>query len=180
MNSEISVIRLRKDDVVFHFYDSEYKVKKSVVKGLLTQLIDLNKSIPTLENGEINWDKIAPGTPFTAQIDGALCVGEIQKEDGEIYLCQNKQNGNECDDKLGYKYSWTIEDGSFNGIAGCGVNFISFRKNSKQTEDNEVQDLNSLCGFDFKIYGGCVKIGCQGISNTKIKELAELIDASTK
>lgn len=33
---------------------------------------------------------------------------KIQVEDGTVYICQNFKDGFECQDKLGYKYSWLI------------------------------------------------------------------------
>lgn len=32
--------------------------------------------------------------------------------DGDIYICQNERNGAGAEDKLGYKYSWWIKNGS--------------------------------------------------------------------
>ena len=52
------------------------------------------------------------GKKFTAEIQGVSVSGKIQFESGKFYLCQNEKNGASCSDKLGYKFSWTIGDGS--------------------------------------------------------------------
>ncbi len=69
-------------------------------------------------------DDLKDGMSFTAEIDGTKCSGKISIQGNEnIYLCQNEQDGSECDDKKGYKYSWLIcygddefESGNFDVI----------------------------------------------------------------
>lgn len=48
------------------------------------------------------------GQYFSANISGTWCKGKVQVDKGRVYLCQNKMNGYECSDKLGYKYSFLI------------------------------------------------------------------------
>ena len=50
------------------------------------------------------------GQRFRAKINGTPCEGRIKVEDREVYLCQDKEDGIDCRDKLGYKYSWKISD----------------------------------------------------------------------
>jgi len=61
---------------------------------------------------EIKWDEIPVGTLFRAYIRGKKVSGKIQKEDDIIFLCQDEEHGLECNDKLGFQYSYTINDGS--------------------------------------------------------------------
>lgn len=49
------------------------------------------------------------GDKFIATIDSKKKVeGVIQIQNGDVYLCQNKCDGTDCKNKLGYKYSWII------------------------------------------------------------------------
>lgn len=52
------------------------------------------------------------GKKFKANIYNIPVEGRIQVEEGSIYLCQNVKDGADCEDKLGFKCSWHIEDGS--------------------------------------------------------------------
>lgn len=61
------------------------------------------------------------GRRFRAKIDGTPCEGKIRVEDGCAYLCQNEENGTDCDDKLGYKYSWVVRDGSHEELVSRDV-----------------------------------------------------------
>ena len=48
------------------------------------------------------------GRPFRCKIDGTQCEGRITVEDEKAYLCQNKCDGFDCEDKQGFLYSWGI------------------------------------------------------------------------
>lgn len=48
------------------------------------------------------------GRLFRAKIRCVECEGKIRVEDGEVYLCQDKQNGISCRYQFGYKYSWKL------------------------------------------------------------------------
>ena len=52
------------------------------------------------------------GFCFKASIKRLTCEGKIQVENGYVYLCQNIIDGAVCHDRLGFKYSWCIIDGS--------------------------------------------------------------------
>ena len=52
------------------------------------------------------------GKNFTAEIEGVSVNGRIQFERDNFYLCQNEKNGSACSDKLGYKFSWVVCNGS--------------------------------------------------------------------
>lgn len=52
------------------------------------------------------------GKKFKANINDLPAEGRIQVEEGSIYLCQDARSGSSCEDKLGFKYSWCIGDGS--------------------------------------------------------------------
>lgn len=58
---------------------------------------------------------------FKAIIRTTPVEGRIQLEDGKYYLCQNERAGASCSDKLGYKFSWSVESGSVKHLLGNGV-----------------------------------------------------------
>lgn len=45
------------------------------------------------------------GRRFRCKITGTPVEGRVRVEGDRVYLCQNKHDGNDADDKLGYKYS---------------------------------------------------------------------------
>jgi len=55
---------------------------------------------------------VKSGTEFTAKIERTEVTGKIQFEYGSYFLCQNKKNGTDCKNKLGYRYSWIVSDGT--------------------------------------------------------------------
>ena len=61
------------------------------------------------------------GRKFSAKIEGTYVEGLIRVEDGRAYLCQNKVNGCNCDDKVGYRFSWQVWDGSIDSLNETGV-----------------------------------------------------------
>lgn len=53
------------------------------------------------------------GARVTCKINGKFVKNaRIQHSHGGYYICQNSHNGDPCDDKLGYKFSWSIATGS--------------------------------------------------------------------
>lgn len=61
------------------------------------------------------------GKRFTAVIQSVPVEGRIQFERSRFYLCQNKRDGCNCSDKLGYKYSWVVSDGTIALLQHHGV-----------------------------------------------------------
>ena len=52
-------------------------------------------------------EEIGVGGACTCIIDGIKIEdAKLQFEDDDWYICQNKINGVNCSDKLGYNYSW--------------------------------------------------------------------------
>jgi len=56
-------------------------------------------------------DTLKAGDWFSAKIEEIPVKGCIQQQDGEFFLCQNSFDGNVCQNKLGFDYSWTIDNG---------------------------------------------------------------------
>jgi hypothetical protein len=61
------------------------------------------------------------GKGFSATISGHVCEGKIRVENGRVYLCQNHKNGDGCDNRYGFKYSWNIQKGSKSSMAANNV-----------------------------------------------------------
>lgn len=56
---------------------------------------------------------IDSGRLFRAMIEHSLVEGKVyyQKSNNKFYLCQNIKNGAEANNKLGYRFSWTVDTG---------------------------------------------------------------------
>lgn len=61
------------------------------------------------------------GLRFSAKIKDEGVTGIITVEDGYVYLCQDKLDGKDCIDKKGYKYSWSVKDGSKESLSNNSV-----------------------------------------------------------
>ena len=66
------------------------------------------------------------GLNFKANICGTPSEGRIQVEKGVVYLCQDKRNGADCQDKLGFRYSWGIRKGSPEDMKAVTINVTDF------------------------------------------------------
>ena len=76
------------------------------------------------------------GKKFKANIQGIPVKGRIQVEEGSIYLCQDVMNGVSCEDKLGFKYSWRIGDGSEMGLIKNDVSNLCIRPSTKEEAES--------------------------------------------
>ena len=52
------------------------------------------------------------GDKFICKLDGGRCAGKVQEDYGGFFLCQDQHGGNNCSDKLGYRYSWCVGGGT--------------------------------------------------------------------
>lgn len=77
---------------------------------------------------------------FKAIIGTTPVEGKIQLENGKYYLCQNKRDGARCSDKLGYKFSWSVESGSVKHLLGNEVKNLKV-KGWTEKEINECKDF---------------------------------------
>ena len=86
------------------------------------------------------------GAKFSAIICNSYCEGTIQKEDGNIYLCQNVCPGASCDNKLGYNYSYVLLDPMINEEGTTGFrNITNFKLLSEPWEiETSKWELNSI------------------------------------
>jgi hypothetical protein len=58
-----------------------------------------------------NLQDLKPGTIIRCSIRGQLIEGKIQKQGPDYFICQNVISGADCEDKLGYLYSWCVVGG---------------------------------------------------------------------
>jgi len=192
INEQISAT-LNKDSVTFKFHAESVNVKNDLITRLSKQLVDLTETTfpngtPLKKNNEIDWSKIPVGTPFTALVHNGYCTGKIQKQYGQIFLCQNNHFGDSCTNRLGYKQSWTLLKGDIVSLTNGAVNVskIIFKKATVK-EMKLVKKISHAkeCAFittsyPIKIHTGSVRVGCQPISNMAIKKLVKALPKKTK
>ena len=72
----------------------------------------------------------------TCEIDGTkITDARISiNDDGQPYICQNEKKGSNANNKLGYKYSWRLEEDFTDGF------FKNLRSTEKTFENPEVGD----------------------------------------
>lgn len=62
------------------------------------------------------------GDYFIAKKDGASFVGQVQVQNRRFFLCQNRLEGTSCSNKLGFKYSWELCEGTTKkGLAAYNI-----------------------------------------------------------
>lgn len=76
------------------------------------------------------------GKKFKANIHNIPVEGRIQVEKRSIYLCQDVSNGSSCKDKLGFKYSWYIGDGSEMALTKNDVSNLCIRPSTKEEAES--------------------------------------------
>jgi hypothetical protein len=147
------------------------------------------------------------GCKFSATIDNigeqTYGTGTIQVENGVVYLCQDYAKGNECEDKLGYKYSWQVGFGSYNDLESEFVSDFKLIKENGLPEYWAVQcDGSDLFknviksylkehynhnGYNYDTVGGYYgfdgQVKCSGLSGfkegTQLLTLKEFINLTT-
>jgi hypothetical protein len=73
--------------------------------------------------------EIEVGSKFTATIGNTSVEGKIQIENDDIYLCQDERNGACCSNKLGYIFSWRLD----NHVNNLSIEGIDVLLNEKYT-----------------------------------------------
>jgi hypothetical protein len=83
--------------------------------------------------------ELKAGARVTCTIEGKeIRDAKLQYEKGEWYICQNEREGNSCEDKLGYKYSWVFDE---DNPAEQGVVSLSLLNPIKKGDDIEGERL---------------------------------------
>lgn len=93
----------------------------------------------------------AHGGKFTGIINDVKCTGAISFQDGTVYFCTNVMNlnGEETDQKFGFKYSWVLDE--------CveEITKVDFKYTEKKPK--------SIHGYSYVINKGILKIGCGAV-----------------
>lgn len=118
-------------------------------------------------NYEYDWDKIPTGSTFTADIGGIKCTGRVLKEGKKIYLCQDRQSGDRGKILLGYKYSWTIKQGSLDDLELTEVDELRVFLPEKGYKIPI--DLKSFGSYDVSINKNFVRVGCTPVSFEQVE-----------
>lgn len=155
---------------------------QNLIKNKVKQTISV-KVEKEVEGIVPNWDNVPVGTKFTAYIEnysdlnpyGTIYVeGRIQKENDQIFLCQDDKNGQDAADKLGYPYSWSLGDGSEPNLKRNGAIITSLTLDPQFKPILE-WDGDVIAGYTPNINRGHVKFGCRSISNEDIRKLVSML-----
>ena len=84
----------------------------------------------------INLKRSDVGKRFIANIEEVRVQGKVQFENGEFFLCQSKRCGKDCLDKLGYRYSYSVEDGTIDRLLSNNVTDFKFYPRTAQEIEN--------------------------------------------
>ena len=87
------------------FVSSSFKVADSEVPPYLTYDNTIKK-----DQKELVYEDFYQGQKFVGYIEETYCEGRVTIEDEYVYLCQNKVTGADCDNKQGFKFSYTISN----------------------------------------------------------------------
>lgn len=106
---------------------------------------------------KIPYSRFKHGQKVTCKIDGEQIDDakvSIDK-DGDVYVCQNKKNGVDAENKLGYEYSWRIFYGNGALTAGACISAVTFLNRSIEdvqegdivaSKDKDERKVLGVCG----------------------------------
>jgi hypothetical protein len=103
----------------------------------------------------------ADGFSFTGVgTSGKKLTGKISVEGNNAYLCQNTQEGAECEDKKGYVFSWSVSKGTPANIKSNGIKEFQLFYPKGVTElpespTSEIGGWEVSITFDRKLAFGC-------------------------
>lgn len=110
------------------------------------------------------------GQYFSAFIKGKKVEGRIQYENDRYYLCQNSNDGSDCADKLGFKYSWAVSSGDEYHLKYNDV--TNFKIISKVTFDKLNPDFKPIkkypktLGYEITLKDKKIAFGCGAVTIT--------------
>ena len=118
-----------------------------------------------------NWANIPVGTKFTGTLSGRKSEGRIQKESGNIYLCQNEYNGSPCNNRLGFKFSYSINSGSLANLKSQDVQIstITLDPSFKAPPLPKVKYIGSNTVYYES--DKLIKVGCTSVTKNQIEEI---------
>ncbi len=111
---------------------------------------------------EIDWTKVKSGDRFTAEIFRRKCEGKVHKsKENRIYLCQNKRDGGVSPDLHGYKFSWSIFNGTNKDLMEWGVTNLKIisqnktkpmaKKTAPKKKSSVTEKIKTLTGANWHI-----------------------------
>ena len=131
---------------------------------------ELETKIPDKNNGNTFEDLLTKdGYAFSCKIEGKSTNGIITTENGYVYLCQNENNGEDCSDKKGYKYSYIIVDQNHMEVSIS--DFILGNKVNNTFFDFRNKRVSEYRGIDWDM--DTPKETCAGIPYEELKHKAE-------
>lgn len=133
----------------------------------------------------MNKSKYKHGQWFKALIKGVSCVGRISiNKNGDIFLCQNKQNGMQANNKLGFKYSWCINSGTDESLSLNEI--ILLELSSTEPKPYKIPKLPDVGSYETLLIHTPetlainqpkeIKVGCTKISRELYLEIGRLVN----
>ena len=118
----------------------------------------------------VDWTAIPTGTKFKAinhDEDNGIMEGRIFTEGPRtIYLCQNQHDGSPSPDKLGYRYSWRVNEHCKHQVTILSIEIDPTYELEKQIRiGDHIVDFNSTAG--------CINVGCQMVPFETIKKIID-------
>lgn len=151
-------IKRPNDEDIDKFVSSSFKIADTEVRqSFLTYEQTIKK-----DQNELVYDDFYQGQKFVCYIEGKYCEGLVTIEDEYVYLCQDKVVGAECDNKQGFKYSYTIsndrrtiDDGELDGVRVKDL-FLEKPKGTK-LESEKIEKIASA--INKEILNTVIKMG---------------------
>jgi hypothetical protein len=125
---------------------------------------------------QFDWNDVPTGTPFSATIDGTSCKGRIfnDSENGYIYFCQDKMNGSDAPNKLGFKFSWS-HDIDYTTVEELREEEITNLKLGVVEKGYKVPEVIKVDGYPVEFHIGQIEIGCTTVTNDVVRKIASLL-----
>lgn len=108
---------------------------RSIIDQMSEGFLRLIESIEPIKKTVMKNLLNCSGRRFRCKIYGEPVEGKIQVEDGCVYLCQNKEDGCRATNKLGYKYSYTVDSGSDEYLRIYGVSDFALLMTAEEIKE---------------------------------------------
>lgn len=109
--------------------------------------------------------QLKQGARFRCKIEGTPIEGKIQFDHDSWYLCQNKIPGSPCNDKLGYKYSWLIDNGTPEDLKRYDVTDLELLPDNDEPVIKMAESWNKVLSEmnDEPVMGDLVEVSDDGV-----------------
>jgi hypothetical protein len=124
---------------------------------------------------EINWRKVDVGTWFSATIDGVKAVGQVTGEANTVYLCQQVKDGDDARNKLGWPFSWNVQEGTAEDLNAHGVTKFKLLKGRPKGLKQKL--IITIRDNVVEFHRGHIKIGCTTVDNATVRKIAKHLKA---